>query len=241
MKASIIIPTYKRPKLLRQALNSAAAVRYPPDEYEVVVVNDGGPGVDRKRVRSWWRGPQDCLRYARIRHGGLSAAVNRALELARAELCTVLPDDDTVLPNKLEAMVPIFERGEVDVAYSLPRYFGAQSGTPARLRRFLRAHPVLTWAHIERGDGLWVHGTATMYRTRLCREIGGWDTKLKTGEEYEFHLRLLQAGHDFHAVDAVTTGYRVHPGGKSVTLRKNRSAMRRYILNKLRQREGALP
>jgi len=238
VKASIIIPTYKRPGLLRNALRSAERVRAPDGGYEVVVINDGGPGVNRGLVRRWWNGPQDRLSYARIEHGGLSAAVNRGLGLARGEYCTILPDDDTILRNKLEVLASFLDRQPAaDAVYSLPRYFdvaGNVIDAPRAFRRFLVAHPVLTWDHVARGDGMMIHGTSLLYRRQMCIDAGGWDTNLDTGEEWEFHLRLLKMGYTFYSLDVVTTGYRVHPGCKSNVFRRDRSRMRRYIREKLK-------
>lgn len=239
MKASIIIPTYERPSFLRQALESASAVRSPTGGYQVIVINDGGAGVNRNLVRKWWTGPQERLAYARIAHAGLGAAVNRGLALAVGRYCTILPDDDTILPNKLEVMCSFLDaHRDAPVAYSLPAYFDANGSplqAPPILRRFLLSHPVVTWEHVQRGEGPMIHGTSFMYRRDVCLEAGGWDTNLATGEEWEFHLRLLKLGYSFHAVDAVTTGYRVHDGCKSNRFRKDRSSMRRYIRDKLGQ------
>jgi len=237
MKVSIIIPTYQRPRMLQEALRSVAAVRAPPGGYEVIVVNDGGRGVNRKLVRRWWPGRQETLSYASIEHAGFSAAMNRGLKMARGEYWTFCADDDTVLPNKLEVLCPCLDAHQDAVAaYSLPRYFDERGSTiaaPKSLRSFLLSHPVVTWKHIERGDGLMVHGSSMLYRLPECRDVGGFDTNLPTGEEWEFHLRLLKLGYSFRAVDAVTTGYRVHDGCKSLTHRRDRSAMRQYINHKL--------
>ena len=236
MKATVIIPTYRRPDMLAHALTSAANLDFDPSQYEVCVVNDGGAGVDRHKVRAMWKGSAR-LTYARITHAGLSAAVNRGIEMAEGTYCTVLPDDDTVLPNKLAVMTKVMDDDpSVSVTYSLPLHIdqnGRSLGTPKALRRFLRKHRRLTWAHVVAGSGLLVHGTGTLYRTEVCRAVGGWDLNLKTGEEYEFHLRLLKHGHDFHGIDAVTTGYRIHDGSKSLRHRKDRSAMRKYTRGKL--------
>lgn len=214
---------------------SAAAQRYPKDAYEVVVVNDGGAGTNRTNVRAAWRGPVH-LRYCRIEHRGLSAAINRGIALSRGEYFTILPDDDAILPNKLRVLCDFLDQHEnADVVYSLPTYIddrGRDIPTPEKLRTFLRSHPVLTWEHIRRGDGLWVHGTGTMYRRSVVDHVGGWDEKLDTAEEFEWHLRLLHAGHEFHAVDAVTTVYRKHRGSKSNHYSQRRKKYRKYIYGK---------
>ena len=41
-KFTIVIPTYNRPLGLCQCLRGVAALAYPRERYEVIVVNDGG-------------------------------------------------------------------------------------------------------------------------------------------------------------------------------------------------------
>lgn len=235
MKASIIVPTRRRLPLLAHALASAAAQDYPPDMFEVVVVVDGDPGTTKAKVDAMWSSKAP-LRYARTPHRGLSAAINRGIELSTGDCFTVLPDDDGLLPNKLSICCSYLEdHPEAEVVYSLPRYIdanGSEIATPPQLRRFLRSHKHLTWRHIQQGHGLWVHGTGTVYRRRVVERVGGWDTKLDTAEEFEWHLRLLHAGITFHGIDAVTTLYRKHGGGKSNEYSRRRAKYRRYIYSK---------
>jgi alpha-1,6-rhamnosyltransferase len=236
VKITIIVPTYRRHRFLRRALASAAAQDYPIDAYEVVVVNDGGSGTNRKNLRKMWKGACE-LRYARIRHAGQSAANNRGLELARGEYVTFLHDDDFIYPNKMRVLAGFLdENTEANVVYSLPQYVnqsGRRIDTPSQLRRFIKRYPRLTWAQVKAGSKMWIHGTSTMYRTSILRDAGGWDVNLPTAEEWELHLRLLKLGHDFFGIPTVTTAYRIHPGNKSAGYRKNRAKPRSYINNKL--------
>jgi alpha-1,6-rhamnosyltransferase len=237
MKCSIIVPTFQRHQMLLHALETCAAQDYPKDQYEVIVVNDGGKGTNRHNVRAAWKS-KVLLKYSSTAHRGLSAAINHGLRKASGEYFTIVPDDDGILRNKLRVMCGFLDaHPEVNVAYSLPKYVGADGKTPIeipdQLRQYLRSHPIVTWKHVLAGHGLWVHGTGTVYRRSVIDEVGTWDEKLQTAEEYEWHLRLLHAGHDFHAIDAVTTLYRVHGGGKSNAWRqKRRTEQMRYIYKK---------
>lgn len=236
MKASIIIPTYRRPRFLRRALDSAATQDYSSSDYEVIVVNDGGPGTNRAMVRSIWKG-DSALRYARIEHAGQSAANNRGLQLARGEYVTFLHDDDFYYPNRIASLSAFLDSTpEADIAYSLPQYVdpaGRPIKTPSSIAAFAKRFPRFRWEDIEKGHKMWIHGPSCMYRADVLRKAGGWDENLPTAEEWELHLRLLKLGHDFFAVREVTSAYRVHPGNKSLEYRKNRAKQRPYITAKL--------
>jgi glycosyltransferase involved in cell wall biosynthesis len=230
MRVSVLVPTYNRPAMLRAALWSLQ--RQTGRSFEVLILNDGGempappPFFDDVTVR-----------VCNLPHAGQSAALNAGLALARGTYVTVAQDDDLVLPEKLAVLIAALDAAEMDTGavYSLPAYTdeaGDPIATPPGLRRYLEAHPTVRWADVER-DGLFIHGTATMYRRVALEAIGGWDPALPTAEEFDLHLRLLKAAWTFQAVDAVTVTYRQHAGGKSQVRSRRRSVLRQETLRRI--------
>jgi glycosyltransferase involved in cell wall biosynthesis len=227
---SVLVPTYNRPGLLAECL---ASLRHQmaPDEYEVLVLNDGGIPVPDLVAGMGWP-----FRYHELPHRGLCATLNSGLDRARGTYLTVCADDDTVLPDGLACRVDALDADlSASVVYGLPVYHstrGALLARPVQLRRFMARYPRLTWADIEAGSGLWVHGTGPMYRTRDVRAIGGWDAGIQTAEEYDLHLRLLKAGGCFVPVDQDVVTYRA--GGKSRNPRTR--AIRKQALDRIYRR-----
>ncbi|MCI0416177.1 glycosyltransferase [bacterium] len=88
---SIVIPTYGRPSLLQECLNSISRLVYPRECFEVIVVDDGGPE------------PLDCIvdnlrsqlnvKLIRQFHAGPAAARNRGASAARNEYVVFIDDD----------------------------------------------------------------------------------------------------------------------------------------------------
>jgi cellulose synthase/poly-beta-1,6-N-acetylglucosamine synthase-like glycosyltransferase len=210
VSVTVLVPTFHRPALLNLALASLNGQM----AHEVLVC-DGAKGQ--------------------------SNALNVGLKQATGEFITVMQDDDTVLPDGLHVMHEALSSAPLTVGavYSLPQYTDADGvylEGPPRLREYMAAHPIVTWEDVQR-DGLFVHGTATMYRTEALRSIGGWDGQLHTAEEYDLHLRLLHWGWEFQAVDAVTVTYRKHPGGKSQN-RKRRRFLRLGVMERIYRKVG---
>src|SRR5690606_37578709 len=95
---SIILTTYNRPALLKDALASidAQSLR----DFEVVLVNDHGEPVE-----SFLAGFEFPITYLyQGRNGGPAAARNAALHLARGRYVVYLDDDDRYLPSHLKEM-----------------------------------------------------------------------------------------------------------------------------------------
>jgi len=99
---TVVIPTYRRPQRLRECLESLAGQSL-RDAWEVVVVDDGsptpldGPAAD-------FAGRLD-LRVIRQANAGPSAARNRGVAAARADLIAFTDDDCRPEPAWLAALV----------------------------------------------------------------------------------------------------------------------------------------
>lgn len=101
---SIVVPTYRRPELLAQTLQSAVGQLGLVD-YEIVVVdNDPEPGESAtQNVVDALQCPQ--LRYFRNRENlGMFGNWNRGLLLATGKWATLLHDDDLLTPDFLSEM-----------------------------------------------------------------------------------------------------------------------------------------
>lgn len=96
---SVIIPTYNRADLVSHAIASALAQTHRP--CEVIVVDDGSTDDTAERCRQWG----DRIRYHRIANGGVSAARNAGIALARGEWVALLDSDDAWMPTKLEVQL----------------------------------------------------------------------------------------------------------------------------------------
>lgn len=107
---TIAIPTFQRPSLLREALDSALAQKSPICDYEVIVVdNDPDPESETGRLMAGCDDPR--LRYYRNgRNVGLFSNWNRCFELARGEWVALLHDDDLLNPGYLNVMVAQLRR-----------------------------------------------------------------------------------------------------------------------------------
>lgn len=100
-----VVPTHRRPELMRQAVQSIIDQTY-PGMIEIIVVFDGCapelPDVvtcDRRTLRA--------VVNHRVR--GLAGARNTGILEAQHDLVAFLDDDDRWMPSKLAAQVPVFE------------------------------------------------------------------------------------------------------------------------------------
>jgi glycosyltransferase involved in cell wall biosynthesis len=178
---SVIIPTYNRADLVRQAVASVRAQTY--RDFEIVVVDDGGTD-DTGAVLA--AGPELRLeRHARRR--GVSAARNTGMAAARGQWLAFLDSDDLWLPEKLARQISRLE-GKPELLISQTE--------ETWVRRGVAVHKPAT--HRKAAGNLFlpslarcmISPSAVILHRRLIEDHGGFDETLPAGEDYDLWLRL---------------------------------------------------
>ncbi|WP_292490751.1 glycosyltransferase family A protein [Methanoculleus sp. 10] len=98
-EVSVVIPLYNKGPYIARALNSVLAQTF--QDFEVIVVDDGSTD-DGAEVVSGFRDPR--IRLIQQENQGVSAARNRGIEAAGAELVAFLDADDEWAQNHLETL-----------------------------------------------------------------------------------------------------------------------------------------
>ena len=123
---SIIVPIYKVERYLKKCVDSL--LNQDIDNYEIILVDDGSTDSC----------PQICEEYAaqynnvRVVHrenGGLSAARNSGIEVAKGAYLMFVDSDDFIEPNVLGALMEQVERDNLDVLRYKHQYVDA-NGCP---------------------------------------------------------------------------------------------------------------
>lgn len=97
---SVVIPLYNKGPYIARALNSVLAQTF--QDFEVIVVDDGSTDEGAEIVRGF---DDPRIRLIQQENRGVSAARNRGIEAARAELVAFLDADDEWLPGFLETIM----------------------------------------------------------------------------------------------------------------------------------------
>jgi glycosyltransferase involved in cell wall biosynthesis len=101
--ASVVIPTYNRPGALARCLASLARQSFAPDDFEVVVVDDGSPqALSIATTLSPGGTPVKIVRQVNT---GPAGARNRGLAEARGEFVAFIDDDCEADPRWLEILL----------------------------------------------------------------------------------------------------------------------------------------
>ena len=132
MRLSLVIPAYNAEAFLRRCLASCLTQDLPADAYEIIVVDDGSTDGTRAVADGVASSSPVSVRVVSRPNGGLSAARNMGMDLARGEYVWFVDADDWVEENCLQALL-----GEADGCDILA--FGATDRLPAPDGGFLEA------------------------------------------------------------------------------------------------------
>jgi glycosyltransferase involved in cell wall biosynthesis len=178
---SVIIPTYNRAALVRQALASVKAQTY--RDFEIVVVDDGGTD-DTYEVLSADRELR-VLRHPSRR--GVSAARNTGIAAARGKWLAFLDSDDLWLPDKLARQMLLFEGApELLICQTDETWVrrGGRVNKPAAHRK------VAGRIFLPSLSRCMISPSAVMLHRRLLADHGAFDETLSAAEDYDLWLRL---------------------------------------------------
>ena len=107
---SIVIPTYRRPEMLRRALASCLVQQDGGIGFEIVVVDNDAAGSARPVVAAMAQHSAVPLRYVAEPRPGISHARNSGIANAQGRYLAFLDDDEAADPGWLAAFLRSEER-----------------------------------------------------------------------------------------------------------------------------------
>lgn len=219
-EVSITIPTFRRPALLLETVESVLAQQASDVPCEIVIIsNDEDGDANQAIVDRLPRNPRYALRfYANDRNIGMFPNWNRGVELAGGRWVSVLNDDDVLRPDFLTDMMKrIRSRPEIDGLVCQTGFIDRrpQPGTNAAGGSLART----VWKQIVKrrfdADGLTRIGPRQLFfgnelsstlgflvKRELALSTGGFRTEDWPSADYLFYARF-SAEHGLYLLDQV--------------------------------------
>ena len=196
LRATVVIPTYRRKDALLRALRSLASQSIGPDAYEVVVVVDGSDDGTREAAQA--SAPPYALRVLWQQNRGRAAACNAGVAAARADVVVLLDDDMEASPQLIEAHLRAHTPGSrLAVIGAAPIVVDASAAAPTAYvaRKFNRHLDHLARAGGPLGLRDFYSGNLSI-RRELFDAVRGFDERFTIygNEDLELSLRLSAAG-----------------------------------------------
>ncbi len=181
LRASIVVPTYRRPDLLNRCLAALVVQNLDPADYEVIVADNAADLETKQEVEKWSAGSGRRVRYLAAAHApGPAAARNVGWQAAGGEIIAFTDDDCVPQPNWLEAgMATLHAHGAAAAGGKIC------VPLPSRPTDYEQNE-----AGLERAE----FATANCFcRREVLAAVGGFDERFTTAwrEDSDFQFKLL--------------------------------------------------
>jgi glycosyltransferase involved in cell wall biosynthesis len=204
VRVSIVIPTFERARLLTRALGSIRAQTHP--DWEALVIDDGhGQGIRAaeafgdRRIRAW---PN--------KGKGQVEARNTALQHATGEAVALLDDDDWWVDTAHLAQIVAVLRGGPALVHRPGWLVYEQDVQEIRREPFL--HKTTPQSLRENNTVL---ASSLAYPKQFHDELGAFDPEVGSYYDWDWILRVLDAGYGLHTLPTPGVGYSVREDGAS--------------------------
>lgn len=179
---SIIIPTYNRKELLKEAIDSVLNQTY--GHFELLIIDDGSEDGSAEIIATY---TDPRITYIFQPHQGVSRARNQGIKVAQGSYIAFLDSDDLWLPAKLERQVSLLEQ---------ERCYPLVHCEEIWIRKGRRVNPQKK--HQKYGGDVFekalplciISPSAALLRRELLEEVGLFDETLPVCEDYDLWLRV---------------------------------------------------
>ncbi|KIO77468.1 family 2 glycosyl transferase [Pedobacter lusitanus] len=182
IKVSVVIPTYRRPKLLIDCLRALLMQSISKTDFEVIIVSDGPDHQTLLTLLPWLKKKELQLSYLQLPvKKGPAAARNIGWTNARSTVIAFTDDDCLPDRNWLSAILEYFT-SETDLAVSGKTYVPV-SDTPTDFE--------WNMARLENSEFITANCACTK---NALRKAGGFDERFKLAwrEDSDLHFKLLK-------------------------------------------------
>jgi glycosyltransferase involved in cell wall biosynthesis len=188
MKATVVIPTKDRPKLLQRAVSSALSSSVAQDEVCIIVVDDNShiPAIE---ILAGYRGAKLKV-ISNDGSPGPAGARNAGVRAAESDIVFFLDDDDQLLPAYIDSVLSARDGTARSAEYGFSsliigsRIAGTHGPTGLRTQQS------------KLGDRLGGLGAGFWITRKAFRVSGGIDERLRVNEDLEFCIRLAAQGYN---------------------------------------------
>lgn len=223
---TIITPVFNGERYLRETINSVLE-NAPTGRYQYIVIDDGSSDRTSLIADDF----RDRIEIIRQNNAGEAAAVNVGLTRALGRFTLVVSADDPLIsPDLFNQSLNVFNNNPSVVVVYPDWQIIDELGEPIK--------KVITQEFSLRtllGLNVCIPGPGAIFRTSTALQIGGRNTKLKYGSDYDFWLRISSLG-QFVRLPEVLAQWRKHADSTSIKFRglemaKERISLIENILN----------
>lgn len=220
LKLSYIVPVYNVERYLSKCLDSLLSQGFEPDEYEIILVNDGSIDSSQHICEKYAKANSNIALYNK-ENGGVSSARNFGLDHATGVFVVFIDADDYVIDNAYSYIFNNFVTKDIDIV----RYWTTivNEETPTNIDYTGKIIFKGTGHEFIKTFGLETFCTASIYRRSYLLENSLRFKKYRIGEDFLFSSSVLLTNPSIVSISCNIYRYVKHANTAS-TIRKKEYA-----------------
>ncbi|XHR28853.1 MAG: glycosyltransferase [Chthoniobacteraceae bacterium] len=207
MKFSVIIPSYRQARFIRDTIESLLAQNRA--DLEILVFDGGSDDGTVDILESYGNN----IEYVSRPDGGQTDAINQGLRRARGEVLAYLNSDDVYFPGALDCVERHFDAHPDSLAVYGAAWHLYEDGSK------MKRYPTEPWDYRRLLETCYLCQPAVFWRRELMERCGTFDDRLNWAMDYEYWLRAGRSARFDYLEDAVLAGSRLHEGTKTLSQR----------------------
>ena len=178
--------------------------------FELIILEDNSPDNTAKIIKSYAKKDKRIKPiFLRKKTPSIAKARNLAIKKAKGDYYATTDADDYSIPSRFEIQLKFMEKHtECEICgswYTKTAYpVTAHNGDV----QYLTWHPkdIENELHLRNGVG----GPSNFIRAKTFHLLGGYNEKLKMGEDYDLHIKAIKRGMEIRVIPKVLVHYRTH-------------------------------
>ena len=226
IRISVITPSYNQGVFIGRTLASVASQSHSPHEH---LVFDGGSSDETLQVL---KAAGANVRWVSQPDNGQADAVNQGLQAASGDIIGWLNSDDIYYPDTFKKVAAAFAKDpSLDVVYGEADHIDLDD-VP------FESYPTTFWGPELLRHTCFICQPALFFRRRIIERVGLLDASLRYCMDYNYWLKLADAGCRFAYIPDKLAGSRLYAENKTLS---DRPAVHREIAEMFRSYQGNVP
>jgi glycosyltransferase involved in cell wall biosynthesis len=207
-KVSVIIPCYNVEKYIDECIHSVLTQTH--QDVEIICVNDGSTDNTLSILNKHQSNHPDKIKVLSFNNQGAPASRNRGLGISTGDYIQFLDADDVIHPQKFEKQLAGFKKNtDVVVSDRVQKNEALTKTLHTYYFDEIEKNPLET--AIKRV----ITTCNPLYKKKVVVELGGYNERLKSAQDWEFHIKLVIAGYTIQYIPGIYFINRKVPGSIS--------------------------
>jgi len=190
---SVVTTVYNKEKTVSDCIGSILCQDH--QDLELVIVDDESTDGSAEKIAAFLDDRR--VRVVKTNHVGHSCAKNRGAEKATGEILYFIDADCVAAPNCLSQLKTLFDQADV-------------SCVGGELRALNKTHLITRAIEIIQNPPSHLVGANAAYRREAFGKAGGFDERMKFGEDVDLYWRAKKLGLRCH-IDSTVSVRTIHP------------------------------